>query len=86
MWRTTLHTFMSKMFFASSFLVPFLFLEIKTATTISLVYGFTLIIGYSCQIAKNNNKEPFPVIFEHIMISLFTYFAGKLVQIIYISS
>ena len=69
-WLTTGVTFISKLIIALTFIVPFLFLEIKAAVYTCVVWGLFLIILYNYFLAKRNHKSSFGVIFEHLSITI----------------
>ncbi len=82
-WLSTLFTFISKFVFASTFLVPVIFLNLSTAIIVSIIWGLSIIAIASYQIAKHQNKKPWKVILEHLVIAgiviLITYYVGELI-------
>ncbi|MFH1608998.1 MAG: hypothetical protein ABH951_03230 [Patescibacteria group bacterium] len=68
-WAATISTFFFKFIFALSFLIPVLLFDLKTAIVIAIIWGMFLIILASYLIAKDTQKKPFHVIFEHLFIS-----------------
>jgi len=80
-WKSTLSTFVSKLFFALSFLVPLFFFELNIAIIISVSYGFALIGVVSYLIAKKQGENSNHIIIEHLFIAvivvIITYFVGK---------
>jgi VIT1/CCC1 family predicted Fe2+/Mn2+ transporter len=81
-WESTISTFFSKFFMALSFVVPVFFLELSAAIIISISWGFFLIAVFSFYIAKQQQKKnPFPVIFEHLFITILviiiTHYVGN---------
>lgn len=79
-WLATLATFLSKFLFASSFILPFLILNLTSAVIVSIIWGFSLLSFYSYTLAKNQNKKIASVIAEHLVIGILvvilTYFLG----------
>lgn len=84
LWKLTLQTFFSKMFFALIFIIPILFLPLKTAILTNVIFALTVLIIFNYKIAKSTNKKPFELIFEHILITVavvvITYFVGRLIE------
>jgi len=74
----TITTFLSKLFFALTFLIPIILLNINTAIIISIIWGLLLITIFSYYIAKGNKLK---VILEHLLITIIvifsTHFIGK---------
>lgn len=80
-WEATFSTFFSKFIFALTFIIPILFLEIKLAVIMSIIWGFLLISIFSYQIGKRQGDTPMKSVREHILIMIFvivvTYYVGK---------
>lgn len=80
LWESTFSTFLSKLFFALTFIIPVLFLELQPAIIVSVIWGFFLLTILSFYIAKQNKANPCKVIFEHLIIALavivITHFLG----------
>ncbi|MBU0666829.1 MAG: hypothetical protein ABIC91_03745 [Nanoarchaeota archaeon] len=87
-WLSTLSTLGSKFFFALTFLIPVLLFELSTAVIISVVWGLFSLGLISYFIAKKQDKKPFGVIMEHIVIAIIviiiTFFVGKWISLIFI--
>jgi VIT1/CCC1 family predicted Fe2+/Mn2+ transporter len=81
-WESTIFTFLSKFFFAMTFIIPFLFFQLLTAVVVCVVWGLGLIATLSYGMAKRRGTKPHSVIFEHIIIAvaviLATYYIGGL--------
>lgn len=69
-WAATISTFLFKFLFALSFAIPVIFLDLKIAMIICILWGTILIAGASYFIAKETNQKPFHVISEHLFISI----------------
>ena len=86
-WESTIATFLFKFLFASIFILPVWFLELKTAIVFSIFLGFFLIGFFSCFIAKRNKDKCFSVVLEHLLIAsvviILTYFIGKGINYIF---
>jgi vacuolar iron transporter family protein len=83
-WESTISTFIFKLVFALSFIIPFLLFEISTGILISIIYGLTLLTVFSFYLAKREREKPAKIIFEHLLIAVIviiaTYFLGKLIS------
>lgn len=69
-WQSTLATFFSKFFFALTFAVPVLLLELSTAVVASVFYGLTMLGGLSYYLAREQGESPARVVGEHLAIAL----------------
>ena len=80
-WMATFSAFISKFLCALSFLIPLLLFPIKLATLMSIAWGIFLIAIFSYMIAKQNKANPYPMMLEHIALSLLvivlTYITGQ---------
>ncbi|MFH1237380.1 MAG: hypothetical protein V1648_03170 [Candidatus Aenigmatarchaeota archaeon] len=73
-WMSTLSTFTAKFFFALTFIVPVLFLDLATAMILSVVWGVMALTYLSYRIAKSQKIRPWGVIGEHVFIALLVVF------------
>ena len=69
-WESTISTFLSKFFFAVTFVVPVLLLPLATAIIVSIVWGLSLLGIFSFYMAKEQKVKPWKVISEHLLIAL----------------
>ena len=69
-WESTISTFITKFLFAGSFLLPVLFLPLETAVTVSVVWGLSILGIFSFYLAKEQKKNPWIVIGEHLLIAV----------------
>jgi VIT1/CCC1 family predicted Fe2+/Mn2+ transporter len=69
-WESTISTFISKFVFASTFLIPILLFELSTAIIISVIWGLLVLAILSFNIAREQQKKPWKIISEHIIIAL----------------
>lgn len=85
-WEATFATFLSKLVFALTFVVPVVFLELYTAIVASTIWGMTLIIVFSVYIARQQGVNQYKVVIEHvsivIMVIIITHFVGKWIRAI----
>ena len=84
-WISTLATFLSKFFFAFTFIIPVLFFDLITASIIGAVYGIILLSALSFNIARKRKESVFKAIFSHLLIAIFvilcTYLVGRIINI-----
>jgi VIT1/CCC1 family predicted Fe2+/Mn2+ transporter len=82
-WESTIATFLSKFFFATTFIVPVLVFPLTTAIFVNIVWGLSLLGIFSFYMAKKQQVKPWGVISEHLLIALvvivITHFVGTLV-------
>ncbi len=69
-WESTIATFFFKFIFALTFIVPILLFPLSTAIIVGIIWGLSLLAVFSFFIAKEQNKNPWKVIAEHVGIGL----------------
>lgn len=83
-WESTFSTFLFKLIFASSFIIPILTLKLQIAIFVSIIWGLFLLTIFSFYIAKQKKLNPMNVIVEHLFITviviLITHIAGYLIR------
>jgi VIT1/CCC1 family predicted Fe2+/Mn2+ transporter len=83
-WQSTLFTFLSKLVFASSFIIPLFLFSLPTAVIVAILWGFFLLGGFSFLIARAEKAKAWPVIAEHLFIAgaviAVTHSLGHLIQ------
>lgn len=80
-WESTISTFLSKFIIALTFVIPVLFIELSLAIIVSIIWGLLLIAVLSFYVAKQQNRSPYPVVLEHLLITilviLISYYIGS---------
>ena len=80
-WTATIATFLSKFVFASTFIVPVLFLELQPAVLVSILWGLGVLSFASYGMAKEQEENAFKVVGEHLLIAaaviIITYNTGR---------
>ena len=80
-WVATLSTFLSKLLFALTFVVPVLLFELSTAIVVSVAWGLSVLGVLSYKIAEFQGTNPWKVIIEHVLIAVvvitITHFVGN---------
>jgi len=69
-WLATASTFLTKLIFALTFIVPVLMFELLTAMIVSVIWGLLILGIFSFLVAKTQKTEPVKVILEHLVIAL----------------
>lgn len=84
-WESTVATFLTKLIFASTFIIPVLLFPLTTAIIISVIWGLSLMTIFSFYLAKQQNEKPWRVILEHFIIAfaviIITHFVGDWVAL-----
>ncbi len=78
-WESTIFTFASKFLVAMTFIVPVLLFDLTTAVVMSLIWGFVVLGVLSIFLARDQEKEPWKVVAEHLIILAAVVVATNLV-------
>jgi len=80
-WESTISCFLSKFFITLTFILPVLLLQLSIAIIICVIWGFFLIIFFSYYLAKKQDKNPYKIIIEHLVLAtiiiIVTHYVGK---------
>lgn len=83
-WAATISTFLTKLFVASTFSLPLLWLPLQTAVFVAVGWGLTVITLLSFYLARTQRVAVLPVVSEHVAIAIIviaiSYFIGDWVQ------
>lgn len=74
-WIATISTFLSKFFFALTFIVPVFLFSLENAILISVIWGLSILSAMSYILAKQQHISPWQVISEHLIIALVVIFS-----------
>lgn len=69
-WLTTIATFLAKFLMALSFLVPILLFDLGAAIVVGICWGLLVIGWLSYRMASAQGANPWPVIAEHVGITV----------------
>ncbi len=87
-WESTFCTFLFKFIFSSMFIVPVLFLELKTAIIVSVMIGLYILFLISVRIAREQKVKVWKVTCEHLAIAVavifLTHYIGYYVSILFV--
>ena len=83
-WGASLSALGAKFVFALTFLLPIIFLPLFWAIVVSIGWGFFLLGLFSFYLAKQQKRNPWPIIGEHLMIAslvlIITHFIGDFID------
>ena len=80
-WESTLSSFFSKFLTTSTFIAPIALFSLKTAISINILWGISLLGTISYIIAKAQNKNPFWMVTEHLGIAIFVIISSSYLQV-----
>jgi len=69
-WQSTIFTFLAKLIFALTFVIPVLLFTLSNAVIINIVWGLSVLGVFSFMIAKGQKESPFKVVSEHLVIAV----------------
>lgn len=69
-WISTIATFFAKFFFALTFAIPLLFLDLQSAIYANILWGLFSLVVLSFLIAHSQRKNPAKIILEHLTIAI----------------
>jgi vacuolar iron transporter family protein len=78
-WQSTFSTFIFKLLFALSFVIPVVLFQLPTAIIISVVWGLLAISTLSYFMAKKQKKKPWFPMFEHIALTVVVIILTQLI-------
>ena len=68
-WAATIATFLSKLVFALTFIVPVLLLPLSAAVVVSVAWGLSILAILSYFMARAQGERPWKIIGEHVLIA-----------------
>jgi VIT1/CCC1 family predicted Fe2+/Mn2+ transporter len=78
-WLSTLSTFLSKFFFALTFVIPILMFEIPKAIFVSVGWGLFMLGIFSYYLSKEQGSNPLKVVSEHLLIAVIVITLGHFI-------
>jgi VIT1/CCC1 family predicted Fe2+/Mn2+ transporter len=69
-WTSTASTFVFKLIFTLTFLVPVLTFELGTAVSISIIWGLSILGALSAMMAMARKEKVWKVVGEHLLIAV----------------
>jgi len=83
-WESTISTFLAKLSFALTFIIPVIYLDLQLAMIVSVIWGLLALSFLSYVIAKSNRERTLSVIGEHLLIAIIviitTHFVGEWIR------
>ena len=73
-WESTFATLLSKFTFALTFVAPVLLFNLSTAVLVSIIWGLSMLSLMSYIIAKDESKQAWKVVGEHLLIAVIVIF------------
>lgn len=84
-WESTFYTFLAKLVFSLTFMIPLLLLKLSSAIIASVIWGIFLMVSFNLYIAKDQKQNPWKVVAEHIFIVLvviiLAHYLGKWINL-----
>jgi VIT1/CCC1 family predicted Fe2+/Mn2+ transporter len=80
-WESTIATFLAKVFFATTFVVPVLVFELSIAVLVSVIWGLLLIGIFSYYISKKKDSGCWKVIAEHLSLTIAVIIASHAIGV-----
>lgn len=84
-WESTISTFCCKFVVASSFIIPVILIELKTAIYVSIIWGLSLLSILSFNIAKDRKTKAWFVVLEHLIVAviviILAYYVGNFIKL-----
>jgi len=77
-WEATFATFIAKVIFASSFLVPLYLLDLTSAVAVSVAWGMLLITLLSLYLAKEQKIPSWRILAEHLSVVIIVIIASSI--------
>ena len=78
-WQSTFSTFLFKLIFALTFVIPVLLFQLPTAIIVSVIWGLLAITTLSYFMAKKQRKKPLFPILEHIGLAIIVIILTQLI-------
>lgn len=84
-WQATIATFLTKIIVATTFIIPFIFLNLKNSVIVSIIWGFLLLTIFNYLLAKEKEEKPLWIILEHLLIAfiviLISNYVGRIISL-----
>ena len=83
-WQATFFTFLYKLVFALTFLIPAIFLKSPWSLYAAIVWGTLILTVLNINIAKANHENPVKILAEHLLIAaavvVISYLVGRAIS------
>ncbi len=81
-WESTLATFLTKLIFALTFVIPVLVFDLTKAILVSVVWGLLLIGIFSYYISKKKGIDCWKVVGEHVLLTIAVVIASHAIGVV----
>lgn len=78
-WVATFSTFGAKLLTALTFVIPVLVLDLSVAVVVSIAWGAVALVLLSLDLARRQNVDPRPLVFEHLGVAALVVAAAHLI-------
>lgn len=86
-WEATVSTFLAKFIIGLTFIIPLLLFDLSIAVLVSIAWGLLLLTIISFVIAKEQEKKPWKIIAEHLIMAVVviitTYSVGNWISLVF---
>jgi len=86
-WESTIATFLAKLFFALTFIIPILIFKLDIAVIVGVIWGLIVICLLSYLMAYEQKENTFKIMIEHLIIAvnvvIFTHLIGDFISSIF---
>ena len=83
-WESTITTFLAKLLFALTFVIPILIFSLQTAVIVGIIWGLFALGIYSYVISKGTKITRLKAVLEHlfvgVLVIVITHFVGVLIN------
>ena len=87
-WAATISTFLAKLIFALTFVIPVIYFDLQKAIIISIIWGLFVMGVISLWIAYEQKKSAWKIIGEHWLITfvviISTHYLGKWIALTFV--
>lgn len=84
-WLAAAFTFLAKLIFGASFVIPVLLFPLSLAVLVAVAWGLVLLMTFSAYTAKRDGGKPWYAVLEHVVIALLviitTHYLGSFIAV-----
>lgn len=78
-WAATVATFVAKLLSSATFAIPVILLDLEVAVVVAIVWGGTVLILLTLDLARRQRVDPRPLIIEHLGVAALVVVAAHVV-------
>jgi VIT1/CCC1 family predicted Fe2+/Mn2+ transporter len=87
-WQSTIATFLSKLLFALTFLIPIFIFSLDVAVLVSVAWGLTALSVLTYVNSVRQKENPWHALFEHLLTAILvivsTHYVGEFISTIFV--